>query len=123
MPEELTDKEKQYLRERSFEIIYAKPTEESSFPYVVLNKLQNQMPNAGIVYWKNRNSSAVCLGKIHHPSNTPEDSLIKTIEKVVAERMDLEGVLFTTNPGEPIKVFVADDAWKQVAEQLAAKYK
>jgi len=60
---------------------------------------------------------------IAHPSTTPESELVKLIESAVADGMASEGELYQTTPGQPIKIFMLDPAWKEIAETLVAKYK
>ncbi|PIN73762.1 hypothetical protein COV20_06095 [Candidatus Woesearchaeota archaeon CG10_big_fil_rev_8_21_14_0_10_45_16] len=60
---------------------------------------------------------------VAHPSTMGEDELVELIENMVGENMSLDGKLFNTKPGTPIKVYVIDPAWKAVAQKLDSKYK
>ena len=122
MEEQLTPTQTQYLKERGFQIIEQQPSREQPFPHLTLREQQQFFEEAEITYHYS-SSSRTGIGGITHPSTTPSDELINIIENAVAYGSEMEGKLYNTTPGQPIKIFVLDPAWKEIAETLAAKYK
>ena len=118
---ELSLKEKQYLEERGFKIIKGSPSPNEHFPYITLREPQEWELNSEITYHASPRLTGVTYS-VYHPSNRKESDLIKTIERMTAEGMTLEGKIIHTKPGKPIKVFVMDNAWMSVAKKLAEKY-
>ena len=121
----LTQDEQQYLDKRGFMIV-DEPFHswfDQERPVLTLNdpQLEEENPeNPGLRYWISSSGGTRVEGA--HPSRQGDDELISIIEKTVASNKMWEGDLFTTQEGEPIKVYVLDSAWKNVAEQLVAKY-
>ena len=112
---ELTKAQLSYLRERGFEIVEGLPLAEAQYPFVTLAER--------ITYHSGSGSGASYSNK-EHPSNpeTDADELVFLIEKMVASDMRLEGLAFRTKLGEPIKVFVSDPEWNEVARKLKQRY-
>lgn len=117
----LTTKQSEYVRNRGFEIIQREPTVADKFPYIVLSAPRFILEQSEISYkyspshW--RATRATC-----HPSRQDQDFLVREIELMVGRDMDLEGELIETTPGRPIKVFIVDDAWNPIAQELVEKY-
>jgi len=122
MKNELSPEQKQYLQERKFEIIEGRPSQEEPFPYVTLREPQQWIEQSEVSYRQTPSSSTGTMG-VAHPSTMGEDELVELIENMVGENMSLDGKLFNTKPGTPIKVYVIDPAWKAVAQKLDSKYK
>ncbi len=124
MNRKLSPEQKQYLHERGFEIIEGQPREDEPFPYVTLDKFDAEFKKPDISY--NKTSSFSCeitIGSVLHPLNEHEDELVEIIESAVGSDMILDGKLFYTMPGNPIKVYVINSSWNTTAQKLAAKYK
>ena len=122
MQKELTSEQNQYIQERGFEVVDGRPTAQEPFPYVTLREPQAFSETSEMTYHKTQGSSIGTMG-VAHPSTTSNDELVDLIESSVGGSMALDGELFQTKPGQPIKVFVIDPAWKEVADTLAVKYK
>lgn len=119
---ELLPEQTRYLGERGFQVVQGEPSTDEAFPYVTLRDPQQFLETSEITYHEMPDYS-VGTAEVAHPSTMDGDALVALIESTVAQSMDGEGQLFRTTPGQPIKVFVIDNAWKDVADALAAKYK
>jgi len=117
----LTKKDEDYINARGFEIVKREPAYLDSFPYL---KLTSPQENGGLKYYHANSCGAHPLTKMH-PSVFTINSLVNTIEKLVAEDSIHDGKdgLFQTTPGTPIKIFVTDKKWLLVAKELVKKYK
>jgi len=122
MEKKLSPEETGYLKERGFEVICDQPPSDTQFPYITLREPQQWIEQSEMTYHRTPSSSTGTIG-IAHPSTMPNDQLVALIESSVAKNISLDGKLFQTKPGQPIKVFIIDPAWKEVADALAVKYK
>lgn len=119
---EIDTKQSEYINQRGIIVIYGQPLENEPFPYVTLREPQRRIEESEITF--HRNSCGATLNKTHPTNaNISLDNLVFEIEKVIADNMNSDGGLFKTKIGQPIKIFVIDNAWKEVAEKLADRYK
>ena len=116
-----TEDDLEYIRQRGFEIVEAdsKPGREQELPYLLLYG-HEQGPVSDMVYHNTHTGGAISMGKIT-PELSPE-IFIDIVEQMVVSNRSLEGTLFNTQPGVPIKIVMLDDAWKLLAEQLVEHY-
>ncbi|MFH1133122.1 MAG: hypothetical protein V1735_01395 [Nanoarchaeota archaeon] len=121
MANKLTPEQIQYISERGFTVIEGEPPQQEAFPYLVLREPQKFYEQGSIEYRLLQGSKTISHG---HPSGNPSDELVDVIEQAVANNIPFDGspIWFTTTPGQPIKVFVVDPTWTQVAENLVAKH-
>jgi hypothetical protein len=117
----LTDDQLKYLQERGFELIEGGPNPNEAFPYVTLNK-RRVNKNYEISYIMSKRAITGTDSAVH-PSFTPQEKLVELIEEMVARCNILDNREFTTQPGQKIKIFMTDPAWKETVETLLAKYK
>ncbi|HLC73231.1 MAG TPA: hypothetical protein VJH20_01175 [Candidatus Nanoarchaeia archaeon] len=119
--EQLTEEQQRYLSERGFKVFYGKPKSDEPFPFITLRAPQRFFEQSEITYYQNQFACTGTSG-ICHPSNRPIDMLVQKIEEIASRNMSLDGKVFDTKPGQPIPIFVMDQAWKEVADILAKKY-
>ena len=119
--EELSQEQTEYLKGRGFEMVLSSPPQNEQYPYLTLRKPGEWAEDSSIRYHYNDSSHAALYGLIH-PTIHDKDILVSIIEEVVSECKTMDGKLFTTTPGKSIKIFVLDDAWKEVAQELVSKY-
>nr|MBA4405275.1 hypothetical protein [Nanoarchaeum sp.] len=100
----LNDNELKYLQERGFELIKRSPRRNDVFPYLCLNSPQDE---SDMYYHYNEIGGAMFLRKIN-PSNVKTSELVEAVELMVAGAMDFDGFIFTTQPGQKIKIFMTD---------------
>ena len=118
---ELTPPQVTYLKERGFKVVPGIPNENTSFPYVTLNRLGRFIEEAEIRFHQTAIAHTSTM-ESYHPINATSKELITMIEKVVAGAMGLEGKLFSTSSGKSIPIYVLDSAWNETAKMLEAKY-
>lgn len=125
---QITPKERKYLSERGFELVKGKPGAKAPLPYASLNdpmKAKGHYPNGDPYYplaIESHQSENFASTLDHHPKNTETGRLVQIIECLVGENKELEGKILITQPGQIIRLYVADHAWDEVARQLAEKY-
>ena len=117
----LREEQSTYLRQRGFEVVVGQPPEDEIFPYLTLREVQEFGLSSEMTYHQSPISSTGTAG-VAHPSTMDTDELVSLIEGTVAGNMAAEGKVFQTRPGNPIKVYVVDLAWKEVATAVAARY-
>jgi len=122
MKKELTPEQVKYLKDRGFQIIEGKPLPNEPFPYVTLREPQHWLEQSEMTYHKTSSTSSG-TADVSHPKTVDKGELVALIERAVAGSMGLEGKLFNTQVGKPIKIYIIDPAWKEVAEAVTAKYK
>ena len=110
-----------YIKDRGFEVINGNPPKGEPYPHLRLRERQEHFPEGEIEYHTNEGGKDITKG-ICHPSGKPAEELVPIIEQMVANGMNKEGTFYTTTPGDPIKVFVVDSAWDQVAKRLVDMY-
>ncbi len=103
-------------------MVSGRPSTDEPFPYVSLREPQQWFEQSEMTYHQTPTSSTGTAG-VAHPSTMSNPELVDLIEVSVAGGMTFDGEIFQTQPGKPIKVFVIDPAWKEVADALAVKYK
>ena len=115
-----------YLQERGFEAVNGEPSSDEAFPHIILREPQQHVAPSEISYrlkpYITVETYVLPDHSAAHPSTIPASELVDFIEKTVADFSDLDGKLFHTTPGKPIRIFVTDPAWEGVAAALAAKY-
>ena len=125
-----TPEEEEYLKSRGFKFFCREPHDDESCPYVVIKRIETKNKYgevvfvSDIIYQETKHESWDTYKEIlgMHPSYSTEDHSVKLVERIVTYDINLEGKLFTTKPGKPIKVFVTDPAWKGALEKLVKKY-
>jgi hypothetical protein len=122
MRKPLTAEQTQYLKERGFMIINNKPADSEPFPYLTLEEQFNRIYESQITYRFGHTGAMITSG-VTHPSTMGKDELVGILEEMVGSCLPLDGKRFSTQQGNPIKVFVIDPAWNDVEAALAAKYK
>ncbi len=118
----LRDEQTAYLRQRGFKVVEGQPEESETFPYLTLRGVQERGLESEMRYHLSQRSSVGTAG-VAHPSTMGTDELVNLIEGTVAGNMAAEERVFQTQAGTPIKVYVLDSAWNEVATTLAAKYR
>ena len=121
MTRQLTSRQLRYLRERGFEVRQGTPAADEPHPYITLKKPADSVWDSEITFHQT-DSSDTGNSELMHPYHTDKPELVEFIERLVAEDMGLEGRLYRTAPGRPIKLFVVDPAWQDTADALAKKY-
>lgn len=96
-----------------------------SKPYLILSGRKNAPPldetyPRPIMQKIERNNWVT--GDMHPKRGFETRDLILVIENIIAARRLDEGRIIDTKPGEPIRVFVADSSWNEVASILTEKY-
>ena len=110
---ELNDFELKYIRERGFELIEGKPKLNQLFPYFTAT--------SGLIYHL-ANSTVTKPSEFMYPLINSVEELVSIIEHIVAGSFGWEGHSFKTKPGQKIKIFMMDPAWRETVETLIAKY-
>ena len=136
MPEELTEEQRQYVRERGFEVVEGVPPKDELRPYFILGGRQKLGSFSDITFCESLiyGHGLPVANKRKYRRSQPLEKLIGIMEELVvkgresgdwARAINNDPALakyFDTRPDNPIKVFVVDPAWKEVAEKLAEKY-
>jgi|SRR3989338_6401721 len=117
---DLTQVEIDYLKERGFQAVYNTPSEIEPFPYFTLRVPQEYIEESEISYHFAIDFITGFL-ETCHPSTTSNNNLVKIIENIAVGKMNSKS--YRIEKGKPIKLFVIDKVWKNVAEILVAKYK
>lgn len=118
---EISEEDQQYMRERGFEIIEGHPPRSAHFPYMVLRKFGDAVSGPEIRFMEDHTGGAVT--GIGDDLIDDKDALVSEMEKIVARERRVDGKLFSTEAGKPIRVFVADPIWMDAARTFADKYK
>lgn len=118
--EKLIEEQRKYIKERGFEVIEGSPLTSMPFPYVVLMPVEGEFST---MEYRQSPTSATKTGGNCNPTNMETDELVGLVELMIGSNMHLDGVTFSTKPGEPIKVFMQDPVWREVAENLVGRYR
>ena len=111
----LTREERQYIGVRGFEVFYSRPSVQScGDPYIVLAspEVSDYVPT---ISYKTAKGKKDIWGKIPRRHNA--EALADIIVGTVAKNRQLDGYY-----SGPIKVFVLDNSWGNVARELIQKY-
>lgn len=108
-----------YVRKRGFTIARECPAIEGCFPYVAL--CGPGLDEDQVVLYMGNGTGAGMQEFCHPVTNTP-DELADMIAGFIAANRCFDGVLFATQEGKPIPVFVEDQRWVPAVEALVRKY-
>lgn len=130
---QLVEKEKMitgigYLESRGIKVIIGLPSEQDKLPHLIFRGPRDIIPGYELSKWvedpiiyRINENSGVHKGTGYFPSSLPIQIWISNIRDTLIEcrKFDGEDKEFSTQPGEPINVFVVDPEWKVIADALA----
>ena len=119
-PRGLTPEQATYLQARGFERISGTPPDDESYPFLTLREPQRGMFESEIRY-EISPSTYLCFGiNICYPSTRREDYLKDLIERGISDFGLVDSQIVPE--GEPIRIFVMDNAWDCVVQNLLDRY-
>ena len=120
---EITQAQDDYIRQRGFLPIYDGLDHEPNYPYLLLDTRLTTIADSPVELHLTEDVKEEPIGLRWHPNMIQDElTLAERVAWLVGSMVDEDGVLFSTDPGVPIPIYVEDPAWKPVVEILERAY-